>query len=134
MGQPSLRVTILRVVMDAKIAGRKTEAAQPLDQFILRHNAGAASRQLTVHPLEDIDVPPGLTQREPAERRSHQPPMITARFGAPVNPASIFPFTVYPIYESQQFWRNPHGTHHARLPAEKKDSAVAGRHCRRVRM
>ncbi len=97
VGQPSLRVdNFARGDVDAKIAGSKTEAAQPLDQFILRHNAGAASRQLTVHPLEDIDVPPGLTQQEPAEQAAHRAADDYCAFPAGPGhqcPASIFPFT-----------------------------------------
>ena len=67
MCQPPLRIdNFARGDVDAEFAGSKTEAAQPLDQFVLRHNARAAARQLAVHPLEDIYVPPGLTQQEPA--------------------------------------------------------------------
>ena len=64
---------ILRVVMSTPSASvASPSAAQPLDQFVLRDDAGAAAGQFAVHPLVDIDGPPGAAQQQPAEQAAHR--------------------------------------------------------------
>src|SRR5262245_9112315 len=73
MRQPSLRIDDLaRRDVDAEILGSKPKRAQPLNQFVLRHDARAAPGQLAVHPFENIDVPPGPAQQKPSEQAAHR--------------------------------------------------------------
>src|SRR5215831_20686964 len=79
---------------------------------------------------------PARRSKSPLSRPLIEPPTTMARFArVPVNwsPRS-FRLPFYPIYDSEQLWRNSHGPDHARQAGrEKGKDAVAGGHCRRVR-
>src|SRR3569623_1637595 len=56
----------------AEALGLEPEPAQAADEFLLRHDAGAAAGQLTVDALVNIDVPPSPPQNDPPEQATHR--------------------------------------------------------------
>src|SRR6185437_15385716 len=73
MRQPPLRVENLAGGdVHTEIVGREANIAQPSDEFLLRHDSRAATGQFAVHPLVDVDVPPGPAQQQGAEQPTHR--------------------------------------------------------------
>ena len=57
--------------LDAEVGRIDAEPAQRRDQIRLRDDAGAASGELALDPLEDVDVPAGAPQQQRREQAAH---------------------------------------------------------------
>jgi hypothetical protein len=58
--------------LDTKIGGLDAELLQRIDQFRLRHDAGAAAGQWAFHPLENLHIPPAPAQHQAGEQPAHR--------------------------------------------------------------
>ena len=57
---------------DAEFVGGEAERAQPLDEFGLGDDAGAAAGQFAAHPLVNIHLPAGPAQQKAAQQAAHR--------------------------------------------------------------
>ncbi len=86
--------------VDPERVSGEPNSAQPLDQFSLRHDPGAAARQFAVHPFVNIYRPPGPPQQKAAEQAAHRAThnncALRTSPGQLLSPdLSVYPFILY---------------------------------------